>query len=183
MGSCTSKQEADEAAQIRQLEGITIDTVDELIYRFTKAKVIKVYDGDSLTIAAHYSDQIVKFNVRIYGVDCDEMKGGTEETRRNARLAKKFVEKHVLGKIIDIDVLNNKVVNGKKLREKYGRLLAVIKINGDDLANMLLEAGLARKYDGGHKDNTPLHPNVDISLDDHVPHNKVSMKVSVSDTY
>lgn len=166
MGLCQAKQNSEEDIKMKQLSEITLNTVDEVVYRFTKAKVLKVYDGDSVTIAAHYGGQIVKFNVRIFGVDCDEMKGGTEQTKRNAKLAKKFVESKILNKIVDIDVLNNKMVDGKRLREKFGRLLAIIKVDGNDLANMLLEAGLARKYDGGHKDNTPLNPIVDLSLND-----------------
>lgn len=178
MGACTSSQSVENSispnvdqdcitpAQLQQLSEATINTVDEMVYRFNKAKVLKVYDGDSITIAAHHAGQIVKFNVRVFGIDCDEMKGGTEQTKRNARIAKKYVESKILGKVVDINVLNNKVVDGKKLREKYGRLLASISIDGADLANMLLEVKLARKYYGGHKDNTPLRPVVDLHLSD-----------------
>ena len=180
MGTCNTKQEVIEhgtedksdqnivenAAQLKQLSEATLNTADEMIYRFTKAKVLKVYDGDSITIAAHHAGQITKFNVRIFGIDCDEMKGGTEQTRKNAKLAKKFVEKKILGRIVDINVLNNKVHDGKKLREKYGRLLATINVNGDDLANMLIEMKLARKYYGGRKDTSPLHPDPDMFLSD-----------------
>jgi endonuclease YncB( thermonuclease family) len=164
MGGCATKQPSLEDVQMIQLQSCTDETVEEVIYRFTKAKVLKVYDGDSCTIAAHYGGQICKFNVRIFGIDCDEMKGGTEKTKHNARLAKKFVEKMILGKIVDINVLNNKIVDGKKLKEKFGRLLATISIDGHDLANALLEAGLARKYYGGKKETTALHPNVDMSV-------------------
>ena len=166
MGICVSKPSVDiDAIKLKQLEEVTLDTADELVYRFTKAKVLKVYDGDTITIAAHCNGQIVKFSVRIYGIDCDEMKGGTEQTKHNARLAKQLVESKILNKIVDIEVLNGKSLDGKHvIREKFGRLLANIKIDGQDVANMLLEAGLARKYDGGRKDNTPLHPNVDLSV-------------------
>lgn len=167
MGSCTSHPKAaDEEIKMRQLAAVTLDTADEVVYRFTKAKVLKVYDGDTITIAAHYAGQIVKFSVRIFGVDCDEMKGGTEQTRYNARLAKKYVEAMILDKIVDVEILNNRIHGGKRIREKFGRLLAIVKVDGNDLANMLLEAGLARKYDGGHKDDTPLYPRLDYSIHD-----------------
>ena len=160
MGMCGSKTDNDTSIKMKQLEDSTLDTVDEVVYRFTKAKVLKVYDGDTVTIAAHYDGQIVKFNVRLFGIDCDEMKGGSAETKHNARSAKQFVESKVLNKVVDIDVLNNKIINGKQIREKFGRLLANIKVDGKDLATMLLEIGLARKYDGGHKDGTALRPVV-----------------------
>ena len=164
MGLCTSKQQDHAAIQIEQLKSCTLDNTDEITYMFTKAKVIKVYDGDSCTVAAHHANQIFKFNVRIFGIDCDEMRGGTEKSRHNAKLAKKFAESMVLGKIVDINVLNNKIVDGKKLKEKFGRLLATISINGRDLGEALYAAGLARKYYGGHKETTPLHPTTDFSI-------------------
>ena len=106
-----------------------------------------------------------KFNVRIFGIDCDELRGGNSITRENGLRAKKYVEKLVLGKIVKIEVLNNKIIDGKKLREKFGRLLAKITTpEGHDLGDELFIAGLARRYYGGRKDNTVLVPKVDISV-------------------
>ena len=63
------------------------------------------------------------------------------------------------GELLVVDVLNNKIVNGKKLHEKFGRLLSkIITSEGKDLSDELVRIGLARKYDGGHKDDTPLCP-------------------------
>ena len=47
----------------------------------------------------------------------------------------------------------------EKIVEKYGRLLAKIRINDKDIASELLNCGLARPYDGGTKDDTPLKVN------------------------
>jgi endonuclease YncB( thermonuclease family) len=154
MGLCVSNQ-AEQVEKVRrqQLEAATYSTADDLVYNFSEAKVVKVYDGDSLTIAAYYDNGIKKFNVRIYGIDCDEIKGGTPETRENAIRAKKYVEKLVLNKIVKVTVLNNRVVDGKKLREKYGRLLAsIITPEGIDLADELHIMGLARRYYGESKE-------------------------------
>jgi len=136
---------------LENLNKCNIDNTKLITYDFTKAKVLKVYDGDTFTIAGFYNGDFCKFNVRLYGVNCEEIKGGTPETKKKAQDAKKFVEDMILNKIIDIDILNNKIVDNKRLTEKYGRLLCNVKINGNDLANALLNADLAKPYFGGHK--------------------------------
>lgn len=135
------------------LEQVTAATVHEVTYDFTEAKVLSVYDGDTVTIAAFYDGQFRRFNVRLYGIDCDEMRGGTEQTRKQAQLAKHHVESRVLNKVVDIVVLNNRIVAKKKISEKYGRLLAKISINGVDISQELINMGLAREYYGGKKES------------------------------
>ena len=162
MGSCLSINNYSDIEETRnqQLKALTYETADDVTYDFTTAKVLKVYDGDSLTIGALYNNQLVKFNVRIFGIDCDEMKGGTTVTRKNAKLAKMFVEHMVLNKIITINVLNNKTYEGKNMKEKFGRLLSIITIDNKNVADELIHYGLARKYFGEKKDNTHLTPNI-----------------------
>jgi len=166
MGGCVSNPEEQvKRARREQLANLTYSNTDEVTYNFTEAKVLKVYDGDSLTIGAYYDQGFKKFNVRIFGIDCDELRGGNSITRENGLRAKKYVEKLVLGKLVKIEVLNNKIIDGKKLREKFGRLLAKITTpEGHDLGDELFIAGLARRYYGGRKDNTVLVPKVDISV-------------------
>jgi endonuclease YncB( thermonuclease family) len=154
MGSCFSHADHIAATPVTRgrLSEITYEDTKEPTYDFTEAKVIKVYDGDTLTIGVYHINGFKRFNVRLYGVDCDEMRGGTEQTRAHALKAKIFVQEQVLGKVVKIHVLNNKIYEGKMIKEKYGRLIAVIYTpRGDNLADMLLAAGLARKYYGGSK--------------------------------
>jgi endonuclease YncB( thermonuclease family) len=134
-----------------KIENLTLDDTEDIIYNFTQAKVLKVYDGDTVTIGAWYDNGWKRFSVRIYGIDCAEIRGGTEETKKLAQEAKEYVKSLLLNKVIDIEVLNNKMVNNKKLVEKYGRLLARISINGNDIADSLCQANLARPYFGGTK--------------------------------
>jgi endonuclease YncB( thermonuclease family) len=136
---------------IEKLKNCTIDNTKLITYNFTKAKVLKVYDGDTFTIAGFHNGDFCKFSVRLYGVNCEEIKGGTAETKKLAQDAKKFVEDMILDKIVDIDILNNKIIDNKKMTEKYGRLLCNVKIDNNDLAISLLNAGLAKPYFGGHK--------------------------------
>jgi endonuclease YncB( thermonuclease family) len=158
MGSCGTKSPNIEDIRHRQLESCTYENTDEMTYRFTEAKVIGVYDGDTVIIAAFIGDQALRFNVRIYGIDCNEIKGGSTESKIEAQKAKKYVIDRLLNKIVKINVLNGQVINGKKMREKYGRLIAIISIEGNSIADELLHLGLAKPYFGGNKSNVSLSP-------------------------
>lgn len=107
--------------------------------------VIKVYDGDTITIASKlpYSESpLYRFSVRLHGIDCPEVNGKNESEKECAQIAKKYVT----------DIALNQIVCLKNLQtEKYGRILADVYINGVHLNNLLLIKRLAVAYDGGTK--------------------------------
>ncbi len=150
MGLCSSKKQGLTAEQYEQLHNAELSNTPMEVYNFTVAKVIDVYDGDTFTIAAWHGGQLTKFPVRLFGVDTPEMKDRDERIRESARQAKKFVEDKLLGRIIKIQVLNNKKYDGKIIREKYGRLLARVEVDGEDLTQRLIAMGY-NEYSGGTK--------------------------------
>lgn len=82
-------------------------------------KVIKIYDGDSVTLCwrdAH-DERLIRANVRLYGINAPEMRGGTEETRREAVRARDMLSELVLGDILAATTL------GKTGLDKFGRPL------------------------------------------------------------
>ncbi len=153
MGTCGSKPHTQDIDIIhrKQLECSRYEDTDEPTYDFTEGKVLKVYDGDTLTLAVFDHNRLVRYNVRLYGIDCAEMKGSTVSSKRKATEAKKFVENMILNKIVKINILNNKTVDGSKIKDKYGRLLAIIYYNNINVADELLRSGLATEYYGGSK--------------------------------
>ena len=107
--------------------------------------VIKVYDGDTITIAAKlpYKDsEIYRFSVRLNGIDCPEMKGKDENEKGCAILAKNEIA-HL--------VLNNFVTLKNVCTEKYGRVLADVYIGDLHLNQHLLDKRLAVAYSGKTK--------------------------------
>ena len=85
------------------------------------AKVVDVYDGDTCQIIIWLGCYGPKrFTLRIEGIDTPEMKGGTEETKQLAIIARD----HLRGLILDKHVIV--YLNGF---EKYGRLLGNIFVN------------------------------------------------------
>lgn len=117
----------------------------------TRAKVIDVYDGDTVTIAAELvvssggwqrRTDVYQLPLRLNGIDCAEIKGKTEAEKQRAVLARDALREKVLGKMVDLEEV--------KL-EKYGRLLGTIKLGSEDISQWMLTEGHAVPYDGGTK--------------------------------
>lgn len=114
-----------------------------------KGKVIKVYDGDTITIAAklpYKKSPLYRFQVRLIGIDSPELKGYTEEEKTAAHNSQRALEALVLHNIVYLE--NTK-------QEKYGRILADIFVirHGKKIHinKWLLENGYAVPYDGKTK--------------------------------
>jgi endonuclease YncB( thermonuclease family) len=110
----------------------------------TSGRVIKVYDGDTITIATrvHGLDQLYRFSVRLDGIDCPEMRTKSDTEKSAAKLAKQFVAERVLGKMVELRDVS---------LEKYGRILADVWIDGQSINTQLVEHRLAVTYGGGTK--------------------------------
>lgn len=147
MGCLTSKADDQLKPSIdAQLRNFTYKNTKEPTYCFTRAKVIKVYDGDTFWVAAKYHEEVLRFKCRLYGVDCPEIRTNDLNEKARAIEARDYVRETILDKIVDIKVLNHTRVNGKYIKSKYGRLLVKVNINGKDLANELLKRNMAIPY-------------------------------------
>jgi endonuclease YncB( thermonuclease family) len=124
---------------------VTWENTIQFIPPISEGLVIKVYDGDTITIASKlpYADSpTYRFSVRLNGIDCPEIKSKNENEKLCAKIAKNYVEELLLHKNI---VLKNVTT------EKYGRLLADVYLNDLCINNELLSKKLAVSYDGGTK--------------------------------
>jgi micrococcal nuclease len=122
------------------------DTI-EFVPPVEKGIVIKVYDGDTITIASklpYLSSPLYRFSVRLNGIDCPEIKSKDENEKQCAQIAKKEMSDLILNKIV---ILKNVQT------EKYGRILADVYIGDLHLNNHMIEKRLAISYDGGTKIN------------------------------
>lgn len=79
------------------------------------AIAIDVYDGDTFTLAVRVDGRPTTFKVRIYGVDCPEMRTEDATEHRWASVAKEYVEKRIL--------FNSNARFVYRKQDKYGRLL------------------------------------------------------------
>ena len=122
------------------------------------AKCVKVYDGDTITVAFKMNGNYYKKSARMLNYDSPEMNpkyseadmkelGITteliEEEGRWAKEAKELLAGIVLDKII--------MVEHASYNDKYGRLLINVKVGDDDVNKIMLLNGYSRPYDGGKK--------------------------------
>ena len=109
-------------------------------------KVIKVYDGDTITIASKvpglYNSPIYKFSVRLNGIDTPEMRTKDEDEKEIATLARDALSEKIMGKEIRLENIKT---------EKYGRVLCDIYLAQIHLNQWLIDEKYALPYDGGTK--------------------------------
>ena len=121
------------------------DVAIQFIPPITTGHVIKVYDGDTITIVAklpYKQSPLYKFSVRLNGIDCPEIKGENDDEKQCAQLAKKELEGLILNKQITLKNLAT---------EKYGRILADVYLDDLHLNKHMIDKRLAVCYDGGKK--------------------------------
>lgn len=130
---------------IGYLDNITYKDTIAFVPPIMYAKVIKVYDGDTITVAARLpfiGSPIYRFSVRLAHIDSPEIRGGSKMETQLAIISRDSLHKLIFGKIIE---LKN---NGK---EKYGRLLADIYYNDLYVNQWMIDNKYAIMYDGGKK--------------------------------
>ena len=113
-----------------------------------KGQVIKVYDGDTITVAAklpYHESPLYRFRVRLLGIDSPEMNGKTAEEKIAARKSQKALESLILHKTVFIK---------NRGQEKYGRILANVYIDDEEMLfvnKWLIDNKYAIPYDGKTK--------------------------------
>jgi len=120
------------------------DTVP-FVVPLSGGRVIKVYDGDTITIASKLpfpNSPMYRFSVRLNGIDCPEIKGKSAEEIAVAKEARDAMTAMILQK----DVTLKNVAN-----EKYGRVLADVYLGNLHLNQWLIDQRFAVAYDGGTK--------------------------------
>ncbi len=126
---------------------------EEIIWKNTKpfvppltgGRVIKVYDGDTITIANYMpfpNSPLYRFSVRLRGIDCPEIKTKNPTEKECAIIARDLLSEKILNQNIE---LKNVAL------EKYGRILADVYYEGENCAEFLCNKHLAVSYDGGTK--------------------------------
>lgn len=97
-------------------------------------KIIKIYDGDTITAL---TSQKEKIKIRLYGIDAPELK----------QPFGKASKRHL------IDLILNKSLNiNEKGKDKYGRTLAVLHNGDQDINAQMVIDGYAWAYDKFSKD-------------------------------
>jgi len=109
-----------------------------------KALVIKVYDGDTLTIGWTHSNRNVRSSLRIRGIDTPELRSKSEEEKQMASVARSRLEEATMKKVVTL------ISPGL---DKYGRFLC--DLSTEDITSisqyMLQAKDICHEYDGGKR--------------------------------
>ena len=93
-----------------------------------RGKVIKIADGDTLTLL---TDSNKKIKIRLAGIDTPERKQSFGNTAKNA-----------LAKL----VFHKKILIEKQTKDRYGRTIGVVFLNNKNVNNELVRQGMAWVY-------------------------------------
>lgn len=127
------------------LDSISYNDTTPFVYPIQYGKVIKVYDGDTITIAAklpNTDNPIYRFSVRLNGIDTPEIRGKSEAEKELAYFVRDALSEKIMGKIVELRNVAN---------EKYGRILADVYLGEQHINGWLVDENFAVSYDGGKK--------------------------------
>ena len=108
--------------------------MDVFVY---SATVTSVYDADTITcdIDCGFGVVLMKQKIRLYGLNAPEVRG---ETRQQGIITRDKLRDKILNKEIRIKTIKDK-------KGKYGRYLAVIYLDSENINDWLVENNLAVK--------------------------------------
>jgi len=109
------------------------------------ARVVSVYDGDTITVdALPWPGVTMRTSVRLAGVDTPEIRGKCQAEKDLAVRARDFVKARVGNTVRLYDIQHGKYA---------GRVVARVHTEADaDIAGALIAAGLGREYHGGRRE-------------------------------
>jgi len=119
---------------------------NEKTYGTAICDLVSVYDGDTLTCNIKEFPPVAgeKIGVRVYGIDTPELKTKNAAEKALGLQAKEVAENALkTAKVIELRNMR---------RDKYFRILAEVYVDGKELAEILIEKKLARRYYGGKKE-------------------------------
>ena len=127
------------------LHDIEYKDTSPFIYPITFGKVIKVYDGDTITIASRLPNTdgpIYRFSVRLNGIDTPEIRGKSVAEKELAIVVRDALRELIMGRVVELRNVAN---------EKYGRILADVYLDSVSINDWLVEQNFAVPYTGGKK--------------------------------
>ena len=128
---------------------LDLNNTKKYVPYITYGKVIKVYDGDTITIATQlYNGSVVpkkemyRFSVRMNGIDAPEIKTSNVVEHAHAIIARDALSTLIMGKVVRLDNISY---------DKYGRLLCDIFLGEIDVCKWMIDHNYGVIYHGGNK--------------------------------
>ena len=132
-----------------EMQTATYNNLRPFVPEISEGKIIRVYDGDTVTIAARfkidgvYVPKLFRYNVRLRGIDSPEMKTKSSTEKSLAIKSRDALTELIMDRMVRLENVEY---------DKYGRILAnVITEGGINVSNWMISNGYAVEYDGGTK--------------------------------
>jgi len=131
-----------------EYDKIEYDKIERYIPPIKKGRVIKVNDGDTITVASKLPNfyfwsksPIYRFNIRLNGINCPEIK--SKNKKQFSLKVKKILTKMILNKDVMLEIIG---------QDKHGKLIADVYYKDLNISNFLLEnkMGLLYNLDKSH---------------------------------
>ena len=108
------------------------------------ARVVSVYDGDTMTVDAEpWPGLTARTKIRVAGVDTPEIRGKCQTEKDLAIRARDFVRATVGAEVQLTNV---------RLGKYAGRVVADVWVDGRKLSELLIAENLGRPYHGGRRE-------------------------------
>lgn len=160
-------------------------------------KVVNVYDADTCKVVFYLNDELVKYTLRLKGIDTPEMKPPSSDKNRKIQIKEAKRSRNRLIQLstdcdleLELDLSKSKIQNlinsNKKIIkirceefDKYGRLLASLFSNDSNDSDkdisfneILIKEGYAYKYEGGTKKKFDYSKYLNDSIDINIENDK-----------
>lgn len=133
------------------------------------AYCFNVHDTDTISVLFKYNQEVIKYNIRLMGLDAPELKSKDLNERELCIKGTEYLKQLILNKLIKVKTYKT---------DKYGRMLGSISTLDNNPINInedLIKKGYCREYHGDAKkdwnliDSNPLpsinkDKNVEINI-------------------
>ena len=107
-----------------------------------EAKIISVYDGDTVKAIFPLHGTLYTWNCRLTGIDTPEIRTRNKNEKKHGYMVRDKLREKILDKVVTLKCGD---------LDKYGRLLVSITCEDCAVNNWLIENNYAFAYDGGKK--------------------------------
>ena len=107
-----------------------------------EAKVVDVYDGDSIKAIFPLHDTLYKWTCRLDGVDTPELRTNNAAEKQMGYKVRDALREEIMNQVVILECGN---------LDKYGRLLVKVYKDGTCINDWLITNKYAFAYDGGTK--------------------------------
>ena len=138
-------KEVSTTPRIRESKEIEWKDTQPFVVPIKGGRVIKVYDGDTITVANYLpykGSPLYRFSVRLNGIDTPEIKGKNENEKKLAVIARDTLRDKILNHDVELRAVQS---------EKYGRVLATVYFKNENINQWMIDQHFAVEYDGGTK--------------------------------